>query len=241
MTALAKFQQQFMQAILTGGEVSAVENAAALQVYRNNVRFILTDVLAAIYPVTQKLVGTRFFSAMAQNFMQKNWPQNGDMHLYGADLPAFVAQFPPAAGLPYLADVAALEWAWHCAYYAPAHQPLSAKQAKQLAVGERTTVCFAPCAQLVQSSYPIFAIWQANRSESEKEIELEQGGDSLLVYRQGAVVDVWRLTDAETSFLQALQQQKTFVEAAAQLTDVAQSQTFFTALLRRGVLTVGKA
>src|SRR5690606_18983962 len=145
--------------------------------------------------------------------------------------------FPPAAGLSYLPDVAALEWAWHRAYYAPAHQPLSAKQAKQLATGEQTTVCFAPCAQLVQSGYPIFAIWQANRSESEREIELEQGGDSLLVYRQATGVEVWPLAAEQTAFLSAIQQHKSFTEAAMQLADTAASQDFFIRLLQRGILT----
>src|SRR5690606_29162253 len=106
-----------------------------------------------------------------------------------------------------------------------------------LATGKRTTVRLAPCAQLVQSSYPVFAIWQANRSESEREIELEQGGDSLLVYRQGAAVDLWQLTSEEAAFFAAIQQQKSFAEAAAQLTDATQGQAFFAKLLQTGVLT----
>ena len=38
--------------------------------------------------------------------------------LYGDGFPAFVASFPPAGAIPFLADVARLENAWVEAYHA---------------------------------------------------------------------------------------------------------------------------
>ena len=79
-------------------------------VYRNNVTSALSDVLADSFPVTQQLVGEAFFRALAQVFVRAHPPRTRVLAHYGHELPEFVAQFPPAAGLPYLADVARLEW-----------------------------------------------------------------------------------------------------------------------------------
>jgi len=93
--------------------------AQRFAVYRNNVIVSLVDALADSYPVVQALVGEDFFRAMAAEFARGNPPRSPVLAWYGAGFADFVADFPPAAGLPYLADVARLEWlrveAWHAA------------------------------------------------------------------------------------------------------------------------------
>ena len=80
-------------------------------VYRNNVAVGLTEALRAGFPVVEKLVGATFFAAMVGIFLRNNPPQSRIMMLYGDRLPQFVADFPPLAAYPYLADVARIELA----------------------------------------------------------------------------------------------------------------------------------
>ncbi len=80
-------------------------------VYRNNVMMSLIDALADTYPVVQRLVGEDFFRAMARVFAQAKPPRSAVMAYYGRDFAAFIDAFPPAASVPYLADVARLEMA----------------------------------------------------------------------------------------------------------------------------------
>ncbi len=87
-------------------------------VYRNNVMVSLIDALADTYPVTQALVGEEFFRAMAGVFARSRPPRSPVMAHYGEGFAGFIEDFQPAAGLPYLADVARLELLRVQAYHA---------------------------------------------------------------------------------------------------------------------------
>jgi hypothetical protein len=98
-------------------------------VHRNNVVGSLVDALADTFPVVQALVGTEFFGAMAAGFVRAQPPRSPLMHRYGGELPAFIEGFAPARSLPYLSDVARLEFARVQACHAADAQPLTAELA----------------------------------------------------------------------------------------------------------------
>lgn len=100
-------------------------------VYRNNVIFSLIDALADSFPVVQMLVGETFFRAMAREFAYQYPPRSPVLAQYGADFPGFIGDFQPAASLPYLADVARLEYAYIQAYHAADAAALPASQFAQ--------------------------------------------------------------------------------------------------------------
>ena len=129
-------------------------------VYRNNIVVGLKDALAAGFPAVQALVGAEFFEAMAAVFVRAHPPQKPMMPLYGAEFAHFIAAFPPAARLPYLADVARLEYALREAYHAgdaPALDP--AALADPLALTR--AVQLAPPVRWLSSPYPVVAIHAA--------------------------------------------------------------------------------
>jgi Putative DNA-binding domain len=88
-------------------------------VYRNNVIVSLIDALADSYTVVAALVGDEFFRSMAREFARQHPLRSPIMANYGDDFAEFIARFVPAATLPYLADLARLEWqrvvSWHAA------------------------------------------------------------------------------------------------------------------------------
>jgi hypothetical protein len=63
-----------------------------------------------------------------------------------------------------------------------------------------------PSAQLVESRYPILHIWQINQPDHEvaDEVDLGEGGDSLLVARGERGVEIERLRAGEAAMLGAL-------------------------------------
>lgn len=73
-------------------------------IYRNNVTVALVDALCCRFPVTQTLLGSKFFRAMARLYIQAHPPVSRLLHEYGDDLPAFVEFFPPARSVPYVPD-----------------------------------------------------------------------------------------------------------------------------------------
>jgi len=103
--------------------IDGFDPAARLGIYRNNVVTRLTQSLSAAYPVVSQLVDPSFFAYAAGEFIGRHLPESGCLSNYGVTFPAFLAEFPPAAELKYLPDVANLEWAIHDIRCATASSP----------------------------------------------------------------------------------------------------------------------
>lgn len=130
-------------------------------VYRNNVVVSLVEALKVAFPAVTALVGEEFFEAVAREFVPRHQPKTPLLMLYGAEFPGFLAGFPPAQGLPYLADVARLEQArreaYHAADVAPADPGVLADLSPEALMAVRFS--FAPATRLVASAHPILSIW----------------------------------------------------------------------------------
>lgn len=133
-------------------------------VYRNNVAVSLTEALRQAFPVIRKLVGEEFFTAMAREHARLHPPRSPLLMLYGEDMPAFLAGFPPVAHLGYLPDIARLELALRQSYHAADARPLPAERLQELSPGAflSARLMLAPAVRLIRSDWPIHAIWQAN-------------------------------------------------------------------------------
>ncbi|MEQ8444981.1 MAG: DNA-binding domain-containing protein [Pelagibacterium sp.] len=134
-------------------------------VYRNNVHVSLVAALAKGFPVVGKLVGEEFFGAMARIYVGQTKPSSPLLFTYGADFPAFIAGFPPAASLPYLPDIARLEYVWTQAYHAADDPVLTIEALRGLASDDLLESHLEPhpAAALVASHFPIGSIWQAHQ------------------------------------------------------------------------------
>jgi hypothetical protein len=180
---------------------------AQFGVYRNNVHSSLVDALAATYPTVQRLVGTEFFRVMAQQYVHTTLPETPVLIDYGANFASFVTDFEPVRGLPYLADVTRIDWAWHQAYHAAEAEPLTAERLAAIPTDELGERCFGlhPSAQALVSPWPVLSIWLTNRHDATvKPIDLGVGGEEALICRPAHEVGVWRLSAGGTRFLQML-------------------------------------
>lgn len=161
---------------------------AALAIYRDSVIGAMSAALAAAYPVCQALVGAGFFRRMAASYIERHPSTQPDLDRYGAQLPEFIEAYEAAAGLGYLADVARLEWAWQCAFYAPEPAPFDAQALAGLAAGVQEDIVFepAPGAALLHSPYPVQRIWQLHQASAGAEpetLELTEGAVTVFVWR----------------------------------------------------------
>lgn len=138
-------------------------------VYRNNVAVSLSDALETAFPVVRKLVGDDFFRAMAGIYLRAHPPTSPLMMYYGDAMPDFLATFPPAQSVPYLADVARLELGLRHSYHAEDSTPIAPDALTQIAPDDLPTVTFtfAPSVLLVPSRYPLHSIWWSNTHGGE--------------------------------------------------------------------------
>jgi hypothetical protein len=195
---------------------SALSREQRVQVYRNNYQSSLREALGSIYPVVRQLVGEGFFSWLAHEFVTHHPSTSGNLHDFGATLEPFLRDFEAVSAYPYLPDVAALEWAWHCAFHAAEHGPLDlAALAAVPAHGhESLTLVLHPSAGLLSGVTPFVSIWRAHQSDDEVEpIEVEGVHESALVLRASADVAVIELDYAEFKLLSALREGTTFGRA----------------------------
>jgi hypothetical protein len=181
-------------------------------VYRNNVSSALSNALRVRYPVVEKLLGARIFTAITQNFIATNRPRSPVLIDYGDDYPDFVAAHTL---LPYLADVARLEGLWWRAYHAAEAEPAAPECFSGLSADnlETARLSFHPSAAILISPWAIGAIWEAARQNIDlNETEITQA-QSVLVWRPREEVRV-NVIDHDTAlFLTALMDGKGLVEA----------------------------
>lgn len=87
-------------------------------VYRNNVVVSLIDNLASTFPACHSLVGEEFFRALAREYALNFPPSSPLMIYYGDEFSQFLNQFKPAQQVPFLADIADIEYKRVKSYHA---------------------------------------------------------------------------------------------------------------------------
>lgn len=188
-------------------------------VYRNNVVTSLVGALADTFPVTRQLVGDPFFSAMARLFVIEHPPASPLLCDYGDGFADFIRSFAPAAGLPYLADMARLERARVRAYHAAdaaalAGDEMAAQLSDPMSLA-LSHVEFHPSAQLVQADYAVVSLWAAHHGHGELEQVDPFSPEAALVLREDGDAAVVRVPPAAAVFIGRLMDGATFADAAA--------------------------
>ena len=182
-------------------------------VYRNNVTVSLIDAVADTFPVVQQLVGADFFRAMAGEFVRQSPPVSPVLAWYGDAFAGFVASFPPAAGVPYLADVARLEYARVLAFHAADADPVPVAEIAaclndpEVLPGLRMHL--HPSLQVIDSPFAIASLWGAHQGEHQDTADLAridpEQAECALVLRHGLSVEVVPVPAAAGRFIAALQ------------------------------------
>ncbi len=185
-------------------------------VYRNNVVAGLTATLKDAFPAVARIVGDEFFAAMARIYVAGAPPNSPMMLDYGAGFPDFVGVFEPVGSLPYLRDIARIERAWVEAYHAAEAQTLAPIVFTHIAPGDLPNLRLAlhPSLRLVRSQFPSLTIWRMNiRGGVPAHVDLNAGGDDILIIRPDAEVELRALPPGGAVFIQALADNLPIVEA----------------------------
>lgn len=196
---------------VTPGRLSA---DARLQIYRNMVFNTLTGALETSYPAVLRLVGEEFFKGAAARYIVTVPSLSGNLQDYGAAFPDFLEAMPEAAGLPYLGDVARLEWMRQEAYLAAETAPIAAEILAKLDEKDLAACRLAlhPSVRLLTSRYPVLAIWQFCLEEAKEPLQLEEKGQQVLIWRAGWQIAMRPLTHAESEFIAGLLAEEPFGE-----------------------------
>lgn len=193
--------------------------ARRFAVHRNNVVSGLIDALAEGFPVVAALVGEDFFRAMAAAHVRACPPRSPVLAEWGEDFAGFIAGFAPAAGLPYLADVARLEQARTRACHAADAEPIdAARLAGALADPDALAalaIAWHPSLQVVASPFAIVSLWSAHQGDGDVPPVVVDEAEQALVLRDGLDVLVLPADPGTAAFVRAASEGAAFGAAAA--------------------------
>jgi hypothetical protein len=207
LLSLRERQTRFATALLEGGE-DAGERFA---IYRNTVLSNYRNALGATFVVVKQLVGAAFFNAAVDAYALAVPSAGGDLNVYGSDFPDFLTSYPHARDLPYLPDVARLEWAVDAAGRAAeaAGSPESllaalAKVPAEQVIAQRFTL--DPSCRFLRSTYPVLRIWQVHQPGfvGDVAVSFDVTADHLVVRRESGSVSIERLAPGDHALLRTL-------------------------------------
>jgi hypothetical protein len=173
-------------------------------VYRNNVVASLIAALSTRFPVVQQLVGVEFFQGMARAYVAQHPPRLPILLYYGDSFADFIDTFAPAAPIPYLGDVARIEWARGAAYHTADVPPVDADAFTALPLDrlDAVQVRLHPSVSVVSSAHPAFSIWRVNQDPDYLIPVSPWGPEAALIARPHFRVQTKAIPLATACFIQ---------------------------------------
>ena len=139
------------------------------------------------------------------------------MIFYGEDFPCFINQFEPASSLPYLADIARLEYHQRLSLHATDTPFLDRATVPNEALSLlNANINFHPSFQLMHSDFAIFDIWYANQGHLNHPIRDQ--GQHIAMIRHRNTVTTFVVTPECYVFLTALQNGQSIRQSANDVT-----------------------
>lgn len=203
-----------------------------MQAYQANAGASAERTLASTFPTVQALVGEDSFAALARAFWHAQPPVRGDLACFGDALPAFIADSEQLADVPYLADVARLDWLVAVAERA-ADGSTDAGTLNLLAEADAAQLRLElmPGIAVLSSAHAVVSVWLAHRpgdgaaghwARAREAIALGNG-ETALVWRSGWRAMVRPIGSHEARWMQSLLRGETLAVA---LTDAGEGFAF---------------
>lgn len=203
--SLHKLQTDFMAWILGDRNSSIADSVlgnglapdARLGIYRNIVFNNLTATLATAYPAVKALVGDEFFDGAAARYVRDEPSLSGNLQDYGARFPDLLSQMPEARSLPYLADIARLEWARQESLIAADATAFDPSQLASVPDERQASLRLQlhPSLQLIESSHSVLDIWLYCQEPGDARLNLDGTGQRVMLWRSENAISM-RAVDA---------------------------------------------
>jgi hypothetical protein len=195
---------QLTEMIAGDERASAVER---LDVYANMYFYRIRDVLAEYFPKLATWLGGAAFHNLVTDYLVACPSRHPSLRYVGRALPAFLAGHALAAQRPWLAELAALEWArldvFDRADAAPVTREALAALPPEAFVA--LALPLVPAHEIVPTRHTVEDTWRAIEAGADALAPATAGaGHALLVWRRGVSVHHRPLDDGEGAALAIL-------------------------------------
>ncbi len=205
MPTLAELQST-MRDVSLGGDASPLSNiivndgfsaAERLSIHRNNTTILLGESLGATFRIVKELVGEDYFANLTRQYIRLHPPTAPCLFEYGSGFPEFLSNIPTLSELPYISDVAQLEWLWNESFHAPSAPTICTDDLARVPAGELGGLVFTPhpSLRLIASHYSLKQIWDLHQCDADPDatVNLDDDGDALVLVRSNVDVQIIKL------------------------------------------------
>lgn len=157
--------EQFVRSI---AHSTAAIKPKGIQVYRSSLLANASRALEISFPTLAQLLGAEGMQAMAALYYDAHSLLTGDWGEWGEHLVQWLSQQETLHNMPYLADVAQLDWLCHCIERAATPENTAASIAMLDAI-DSNFLRLKPTNHLavMVSRFPLLEIWQAHHASEE--------------------------------------------------------------------------
>ena len=202
--SLLETQCRFLAALYDDGEAgplasivgNGLEPAARLRIYRHSCNEIQTGTLRAVYPAVLALAGEAFFDQCARSYRGAYPSYCGNLQDFGEYFADHLAGLPAIHALPYLPDVARLEWLRQ-------ESALSGMPEAVPTDGSAQTGLH-PSVRLLASRYPVLTIWRYALQPTDADLSLPDGGELVVLWHDEGQVVMAPLDPASFACMESL-------------------------------------
>jgi len=201
MVSLAVFQHDFRVSVQGGNFAEGLDGlilsdelsaASRMQVYQNNYIMTLTDVVFGVFPVVSAFVGEDFTRTAVKHFVDDNPPEQACLSEYGLAFPAFLKTYEHASDVPYIGDMASLEWAMYELQHTEEVSPL----------GAGDTPAISKNVRFIKSEYPLLSLWMVGTGKLvPQSVHIDQGGQFVCALLNSGLVELLSLSSEEEDYL----------------------------------------
>lgn len=207
--------QRAVAAHVVGGEGPSVDDwirvpagadvAARLAVHTDGYPARVTESLREAFPATANILGESSFAALAARYLPHIPSTLRNLNHIGAGLPAFLRSDGLREDLPFLPDLAELEWAVTLCFHATLGKAFDASVCGEWSMEdwERARIEFQPGLALVRSPWPLRELRETRDCErSQIDVDLVERPDRVLVRRRGFEVIVESIGEVEADVIE---------------------------------------
>ena len=162
-----------------------------LSVYAGGYLARTREALAEVYEAIHHVLGERAFTDMAHAYAARYPSHDYNLSCVGRYLPLFLPTSPFTQRLPFLPDLARLEWLVSEAFHACEQPPFDPTHLSLGSLKDWNAIqlVFQPSVGLVASMWPILDIWEArNHPRGTIDIDLVNRPQRVLVFRRDVQV-----------------------------------------------------
>jgi hypothetical protein len=170
----------------------------------------IVESLEADFPRLRAVLGEFPFQKLAADYLKAFPSRSYNIGEVGKNLPAFTTEYQATENIPFLPELASLEWELIESFYAPNAPAFDPATVAELAEHwELLLVTLEPAAKVLRSKWPLDLFW-AWDNEQNLPCSVEASDEcAFLLWRQSGSVYLEKISPSEALALEALQKGET--------------------------------